>query len=445
MGSIRVSGLGKAYKQYPKRWSRAAEWLLPFRGAQHELKWVLKDVNFDIAPGEAIGLIGVNGAGKSTLLKLITGTTSPTTGAIEVQGRIAALLELGIGFHPDFTGRQNAVISGQLQGLNVEEITALMPEVEAFAGIGSYIDEPVRVYSSGMQMRLAFSVATCIRPDILIVDEALAVGDVFFQQKCFDRIDAFARAGTTLLFVSHSSTTILNICSRCLLLRDGVLAFDGPPKAAIDLYQADMLAGSHEMASQAVGGETASGGAADGFDGVDEWDLTANVCGSAGSIVSPIARCLAVQFVDGNGGVTNAVLADQMVRLKVVYWVTRACDDPHVGFKIRNRYGSVIFETNTYCMRQPLGKTSENSILSVEFSFAMNLLPEEYTVTVGLSNGGYAEGSFDEILSYLHEVVSFSVVPNPQAITWAGVVNLNPQVRLVSRPPGDDCARLPKP
>ncbi len=171
MGSLHIAELGKAYKQYPTRWSRLLEWVLPFRGPQHRLKWVLRGINFHITPGEAVGIIGVNGAGKSTLLKLITGTAQATEGQVAIQGRVAALLELGMGFHPDFTGRQNVIMSGQLLGLSVEEVLALMPSIEAFAEIGSAIDESVRVYSSGMQMRLAFSVATCVRPDILIVDE----------------------------------------------------------------------------------------------------------------------------------------------------------------------------------------------------------------------------------------------------------------------------------
>jgi lipopolysaccharide transport system ATP-binding protein len=163
------------------------------------LVWVLRNISFSVAPGEAVGIVGNNGAGKSTLLKMITGTTRPTEGQITSTGRISALLELGLGFHPDFTGRQNVSMSGQLLGMCPDELTTLMPEIEAFAEIGDYIDQPVRVYSSGMQVRLAFSVATAIRPDILIVDEALSVGDTYFQHKSFDRIKQFRNDGTTLL------------------------------------------------------------------------------------------------------------------------------------------------------------------------------------------------------------------------------------------------------
>ena len=430
MSTIRVSHLGKAYKQYPTRWSRLAEWVLPFLGLQHALKWVLHGINFQIEPGEAVGLIGINGAGKSTLLKLITGTTVPTAGQIAVRGRVAALLELGMGFHPDFTGRQNVLISGQLQGLSVEEITALMPQIEAFAEIGSYIDQPVRVYSSGMQMRLAFSVATCVRPDILIVDEALAVGDVFFQQKCFDRIRAFNSAGTTLLFVSHSTGTIMGICSRCLLLRKGALVFDGAPKEAIDLYQAELLLASGNQRAPASVAESTPTPEEDALHGEPALALAEPLSGRTGSIVTPMVDCVAVRFVNLDGGQVNAIWAEQEVRLNIVYRLHQPVTDPHVGFKIRDRFGTVMFETNSYCMKQQLGGFSAGALLSVDFAFALNLFPDEYTVTVGLGNGGHGEGSFEEVLSYLHEVLSFAVIRNPESITWAGVVNLKPQLRF---------------
>ena len=241
MGSITVHSLGKAYKQYQGRWGRLTEWLLFGAVARHRLKWVLRDISFSVRPGEAVGIIGINGAGKSTLLKLITGTTQATVGSVQMTGRVAALLELGIGFHPDFTGRQNAIMAGQLLGTSTSQMNDLMPEIESFAEIGDYIDQPVRVYSSGMQMRLAFSVATAIRPDILIVDEALSVGDDYFQHKSFDRIRTFREQGTTLLMVSHDKVAIQSICDRAILLNSGQIAMEGPPEAVMDYYNA-MLA-----------------------------------------------------------------------------------------------------------------------------------------------------------------------------------------------------------
>lgn len=243
MSSIRVEGLGKAYKQYPTRWSRLAEWVLPFRGMTHSLHWVLQDISFEIEPGEAIGILGINGAGKSTLLKIISGTTQPTTGIVHTSGHLAALLELGMGFHPDFTGRQNVFMAAQLLGMSIEEVADLMPTIEGFSEIGEYIDQPVRVFSSGMHVRLAFSVATAKRPDILIVDEALAVGDAAFQRKCFQRIEAYLSAGTTLLFVSHDTETVKKLCTRALFIKDGRLEEFGTSKHVCDQYEKYLFGG----------------------------------------------------------------------------------------------------------------------------------------------------------------------------------------------------------
>jgi lipopolysaccharide transport system ATP-binding protein len=427
MGAIVVSNLGKAYKQYPTRWSRLAEWMLPGNRPRHKLKWVLEDINFEITPGEAVGLIGVNGAGKSTLLKIITGTTQPTTGSAGMLGRVAALLELGMGFHPDFTGRQNVVMAGQLLGLSVEEIAALMPQILEFAEIGDYIDQQVRVYSSGMQMRLAFSVATCVRPDILIVDEALAVGDVFFQQKCFARIESFTKAGTTLLFVSHSAGTILNICNRCIFLKGGRVAFDGAPADALDLYQADLL-GRLDQAPDQIRIQGVHAAPVP----TPREQLTP-LAGKTGSIATGAADCVGVRLLDHQGSERNTLLADQHATLQIDYLLHQDVADPHVGFKIRNRFGAVLFETNSYCMRKPPGPVAAGTVLTASFALPLSLFPDEYTITVGLGVGGHGEGSFEKVLNYLHEVHSFVIVPNPDSIVWGGLVNLQPQLQFSTR------------
>ena len=429
MGSIVASGLGKAYKQYRNRWARLADWALP--GTRHTLKWVLQDIGFNIQAGEAVGLIGVNGAGKSTLLKLITGTTQPTTGAVTLHGRVAALLELGLGFHPDFTGRQNVVMAGQLIGLDAAEVEALMPEILAFADIGDYIDQPVRVYSSGMQVRLAFAVATCVRPDILIVDEALAVGDVFFQQKCFARIESFITQGTTLLFVSHSAGTVLNICNRCIFLRGGRIAFDGTPADALDLYQAELL-GRADQAPDGIHIQYALDGHPTPPAPTLREDFTV-LAGKTGSITTPGADCVGVRLFDHNGEERSTLVADEPVTLRIDYLLHEDVADPHVGFKIRNRYGATLFETNSYCMRRPPGPAAAGAILSASFVVNLSLFPDEYTLTVGLGAGGHGEGSFEKVLNYLHEVHSFTIARNPAAIVWSGLVNLHPQLQFSIR------------
>lgn len=245
--SIYVKNVGKAYKYYDSKWKRIFEKLTPGKAILHSKKWVLRNISFTINPGESVGIVGVNGAGKSTLLKLLTGTTQPTEGTIQICGRVAALLELGMGFHPDFTGRQNVYMSGLMMGLSREQISHLMPEIESFADIGNYIDQPVRIYSSGMQMRLAFSVATAYRPDILIVDEALSVGDSRFQAKCFSRIAEFKKAGTTLLLVSHSASDIVRHCDRAIFLKNGSIKLDGSSRDVTNRYMDELFGKTNSL------------------------------------------------------------------------------------------------------------------------------------------------------------------------------------------------------
>lgn len=236
MISISVNNVGKAYKYYSSKWLRILEKIMQGAQERHSKKWVLRNISFEIAAGEAVGIVGVNGAGKSTLLKLLTGTTKSTEGSIQTHGRVAALLELGMGFHPDFTGRQNVYMSGLMMGYSRDEITRLMPDIERFADIGDYIDQQVRIYSSGMQMRLAFAVATSSRPDILIVDEALSVGDSRFQAKCYARIAEFKAQGTTLLLVSHSAGDIVKHCDRAIFLKNGAIGMDGSSRDVTNRY-----------------------------------------------------------------------------------------------------------------------------------------------------------------------------------------------------------------
>jgi lipopolysaccharide transport system ATP-binding protein len=430
MGTITVTNLGKAYKQYHTRWSRLAEWLVPFSKPRHQLKWVLQDINFKVNPGEAVGIIGINGAGKSTLLKMITGTTQPTTGNVNISGRIAALLELGMGFHPDFTGRQNVYMAGQLLGHTIEEITRLMPEIEAFAEIGDYFDQPVRIYSSGMQVRIAFAVATAHRPDILIVDEALAVGDVYFQQRCYQRINHYMASGTTLLFVTHAMGTVLELCSRAIYLHHGTVVYDGSPKEVVDLYQADLLlhldqadlkpkvlASDHQQAVP-----------------TDE-QVTFEIpvkSGGIGSLTTQVVTYSGVRLLDNLGKSINTLICEERACLEIRYRIHRDLEDPHVGFKIRNNFGVVIFETNTYCMGKTIGAIPSGSELITKFSFPVDIFPGDYTITIGMAHKGYSTATFEESLSYLHDVMMFTLLPNPAGITWAGIVNIHPEVKWES-------------
>ncbi|MES2161685.1 MAG: ABC transporter ATP-binding protein [Pseudomonadota bacterium] len=364
MGSISVKQLGKAYKQYGNRWGRLAEWVLPSLGPRHRLKWVIQDVSFQLAPGEAVGIIGVNGAGKSTLLKLITGTAQPTTGSVHITGRVAALLELGMGFHPEFSGRQNAYMAGQLLGMAVEEISALMPEIEAFADIGEYIDQPVRVYSSGMQMRLAFSVATARRPDVLIVDEALSVGDAWFQHKSFERIRQFRKLGTTLLIVSHDRAAIQSICDRALLLDRGRLAFQGRPEEVMDYYNALIAERDGANIEQTTG--------ADG--------RTQTSSGNGKATVE------AISLEGADGAPLELVNVGAPVTLRVTVRVREDLPRLVLGYMIKDRLGQQIYGTNTHHMEQPLTGLRAGERIEYRFRFPLNLGPGSYSVTTALTS-----------------------------------------------------------
>jgi lipopolysaccharide transport system ATP-binding protein len=364
MGSISVSGLGKAYKQYPTRWSRLGEWILPFRGPRHKLKWVLQDVSFDVKRGEAIGIIGINGAGKSTLLKMITGTTQPTRGQVEITGRVAAMLELGMGFHPEFTGRQNVFMAGQLLGLRVDEIKRLMPEIEAFAEIGDYIDQPVRTYSSGMQVRLAFSVATASRPDILIVDEALSVGDAYFQHKSFDRIRQYREAGTTLLIVSHDKGAIQSICDRAILLHGGRLAKEGAPEEIMDFYNA-MLA---EKQNQTVRQQKLDG------------SKIQTISGTGEATVADIA------LLNEQGERIEVIDVGSSVTLQVRVAVRRHIPRLVLGYMIKDRLGQPMYGTNTHLKAVPLNDMRPEEEVVYTFTFPMNLGPGSYSIATALAS-----------------------------------------------------------
>jgi lipopolysaccharide transport system ATP-binding protein len=361
MGQLRVRNLGKAYKRYARKSGRLLEWL----GApkRHELKWVLSDITFDVEPGETVGIVGSNGAGKSTLLKLIAGTSVPTTGRIEASGSISALLELGIGFHADFTGRQNVYMAGSIRGLSGERMTALMPEIEDFAEIGDYIDQPVRVYSSGMHVRLAFAVATAVRPEILIIDEALSVGDAYFAHKSFERIRRFRDQGTTLLFVSHNPGAVKSLCDRALLLDQGQLIRDDAPDAVLDYYNA-MIA-VQQADAQITQTERQSG---------------PRMTRSG----SKAARIESVELLSG-GKPVRALLSGTPAVIRIEIEVGEPLPELTVGILLRDRLGNDVFGTNTFHCDAPPGPLAAGQRLAVEFAFdALNLGVGSFSLTTAL-------------------------------------------------------------
>ena len=386
MGKITVSGLGKAYKQYSSRWSRLADWVSPGKANRFQLKWVIEDLNFSVEAGEALGIIGINGAGKSTLLKMIAGTVKPSTGSVVIGGQVAALLELGMGFHPDFTGRQNALMAGQLLGYSSEEMSSLMPQIESFAEIGDYIDKPVRIYSSGMQMRLAFSVATAHRPDVLIIDEALSVGDAYFQHKSFDRIRQFREAGTTLLIVSHDKSAIQSICSKAILLNAGKIQIEGKPEEVMDYYNAMLADRENESIQQE---KTLSGESLQTKSGTGE------------------VRIESVGLFNSDEKQLEVVRVGESVSLNVCVKCNEAIPELVIGYVIKDRLGQAIFGTNTFHCKKALKSLVAGQMVDYSFEFDANLGPGSYSIAVALHT---EDNHISKNYEWIDRAVLFNVV-----------------------------------
>ena len=372
-GELHVQNLGKSYRQWGSELRRVASWFAPSIAPREE-HWVLKDVSFSVGPGEAVGIVGQNGAGKSTLLKLITGTTRPTQGQVHLRGRVAAILELGMGFNPDFTGRQNTYHSAGLMGHSQADIERTMPEIETFADIGEYFDQPVRAYSSGMQMRVAFSITTAFRPDLLIVDEALAVGDAAFQRKCFSRIETFLAQGGTLLFVSHDNETVKRLCDKAIFIHHGTVKAIGKAKTVCDEYE------------QTIFGDIAKRTAIDNpAESVGLLDISLNAegiekqYGDGGAIIS------AVTIRSTSGEAINII--PEGIPFSVNYQVKFAGTARGVkfGMMVKAVEGGCIYGTNTAnCSMQESFNAKDD--ISVCFELQGNLVPGTYYLNVGLTH-----------------------------------------------------------
>ncbi len=360
---LQVAGLGKAYRDWGGELRRLASWFLPrIRPvAEH---WVLRNICFSVAPGETVGIIGQNGAGKSTLLKLITGTTQPTEGNVQRSGRVAAILELGMGFNADLSARQNAFHSAGLMGCSLADIEAAMPAIEAFAEIGDYFDQPTRTYSSGMQMRVAFSVATAFRPDLLIVDEALAVGDSYFQHKSFERIRQFRADGVAILFVSHGMGDVRTLCDRVLLLDKGSLLKDGAPDEVVDYYNA--LIADKENAALSIEQRRAR----------DGWLQTRSGTGQA--------RVRSLQLLDTQGIELAVAQVGQAVQLRLEAAIHAPIARLVLGYMIRDKLGHVVWGTNTWHTHQVQESLREGETVLYTLPFTCTLGPGSYSVSPAL-------------------------------------------------------------
>ena len=402
-----ANNISKRYQIYRQPVDRLKEALWFGRRSLHEDFWALRDVSFEVRPGDTMGIVGANGSGKSTLLQILCGIIEPTTGRVSREGRVAALLELGAGFNPEFSGRENVFINGEIMGLSRPEIERAMPSIERFAGIGNFIERPVKTYSSGMYVRLAFSTAIHVEPDILVVDEALAVGDAVFANRCVRKFKELQAAGVTIVFVSHDLGLVKQICNRAIFLSGGEIVEQGDPSTVMNRYVGTVLEGQKAFDSES----NRIAGAPSGAEGKLDFS---NRHGDR------IAEVIEVELLDAEGRPSRAAAAGDPLCVRVVSKFHAEQPSPMVGMLIRTRNGLDVFGTNTSIENADIGPCAAGDEVAVEFRFECWLTPGEYTLTVATQ---YAQGYSHD---WLDDVITFHVVDTR---SLAGVANLHPTVK----------------
>ncbi|MBF1991275.1 ABC transporter ATP-binding protein [Fischerella thermalis] len=416
--AISLKNISKCYKRYARPVDKLKEILL--RGQNHAQEfWALRDINLEIPKGETIGIIGQNGSGKSTLLQIIAGTLTPTTGEVWVNGRVSALLELGSGFNPEFTGRQNVFFNGQILGLSKEQIEAKFDDIAAFAEIGDFIEHPVKTYSSGMVVRLAFAVIANTEPSILIVDEALAVGDARFQARCMKRIREMKEQGVTILFVSHDSSSVKMLCKTAVLMNHGRVLEIGKPKEVVNHYIALLSTEKTENYNSSVSDKEneviRQNESHDNFVVEEPQRKALHRHGNQLAIIN------SVTITDLDNQEISKVETGSIFQIVVCLEAKGELSDLVVGISLRNLMGLVIYGTNTYLMNVKLPKLTAGQKLTVSFQLPCHLNKGVYTLTVGVHS--------EEGISYdwIDELVVFEV---NNTIYCEGIIDLKSTIKI---------------
>lgn len=413
LAAITVRNVSKNYRLYSRPTQRLAEALFSRKKSYREFR-ALSDISFDVRPGETLGIVGRNGSGKSTLLQIICGTLQPTSGSTAVRGRIAALLELGAGFNTEFTGRENVYLNATILGMSQKEIDERFPAIEAFAGLGDFIDQPVKSYSSGMFVRLAFATAIHSDPDVLIVDEALAVGDEAFQRKCFARIEQIQASGATVLFVSHAPSSVLQLCSRAILLDDGEMLMDSKPKTVIGQYQRLMNATGELAASvreeilnvgetSQADNEPAPKAKVEHAPNLDLFDPHL-IPQSTVEYDSDGARIHDMQILNEDGQRVNQLSMGQNYTLSYLVSFTEAAENVGFGMLIKSVGGLEIAGATTSRSRhRHLPSVTSGEQRRVRFPFSCSLVPGTYFFNAGVTR------EVDGEMVFMHRILDGSV------------------------------------
>jgi ABC-type polysaccharide/polyol phosphate transport system ATPase subunit len=406
--ALRVENISKQYRIYDRPGDRLKESLTRGRLRRHKEFWALRDISFSVEAGTTVGIVGPNGCGKSTLLQIICGTLEPTHGAVWSAGRIAALLELGAGFDPEFTGVENVYMNASLLGFSRRQTDALFPTIERFAEIGPFLDQPVKTYSSGMYVRLAFAIAANVEPEILVIDEALAVGDAVFQHRCLRRIKELQEGGTTILFVSHDTAAVRALCSRAMLLNGGQIVTEGKPLDVLNRYQRIIM--EREEAYDAHTFDLSSEGASEVF-AESLKPLTYSYRHGDGS-----AEIVAAEINAGPNQPAGILESGEQVTIRVVTVFKREIIEPVIGFLIRNRHGIHAYGTNTKEQEIEFGVVTPGQVLDVSFTFDCWLGVDQYSIS-------FAVHSRDEqAYDWMDGVLFFRVTSQHRT---EGVANLN--------------------
>ena len=408
--AIQVKHLDKMYKLYNKPSDRLRE-TLGFKVPVRE-HYALRDVNFQVERGETVGIIGTNGSGKSTILKIITGVLNPTAGEVKVDGRISALLELGAGFNMEYTGIENVYLNGTMMGFSKEEVDARLQDILDFADIGDFVYQPVKSYSSGMFVRLAFAVAINIDPEILIVDEALSVGDVFFQAKCYRKFEEFKKMGKTILFVSHDLSSISRYCDRVILLNKGVKLEEGSPKQMVDMYK-QLLVGQDPAKAEEKKEEQK-----------ESWSQQFQVNPNMLEYGTKLAEIVDFAVLDDKNRCTNTIEKGSSFRIRMKVVFHQDIQEPIMAYTFKDIKGTEITGTNTLFEKAEVKCAEAGKECVVTFSQEMNLQGGEYLLSFGCT--GYKAGDFT-VFHRLYDACNITVVSHKNTV---GFYDMNSRVSV---------------
>ena len=413
---IQVKNLTKMYKLYDKPSDRLKEALGLTRKKLYKDHYALRDVNFDIQEGECVGIIGTNGSGKSTILKIITGVLTPTQGEVKVDGRISALLELGAGFNMEYSGLENVYLNGTMIGFSKEEIDARLDDILEFADIGDFIHQPVKTYSSGMFVRLAFAVAINIDPEILVVDEALSVGDVFFQAKCYHKFEEFKKQGKTILFVSHDLSSVSKYCDRVILLNKGVKLDEGSPKQMVDLYK-QLLVGQDPVKQQEADKEKK---AAVQSEGTGNFQANPNML----EYGNRMAEIIHFEVLDDRGMLSNTIEKGTEFKIRMKVHFNEDIQEPIMAYTFKNIKGTEITGTNTMFEKAQVARSGAGDECTVTFTQNMDLQGGEYLLSFGCT--GYKDGDFT-VFHRLYDACNITVVSSKNTV---GFYDMNSRIEI---------------